>query len=59
MDVNFMDIIWQFFTQLLEGTSKLVDILFNTYDFLGVEVSLLGILGGVGLIALLIWSIVK
>lgn len=59
MNVNFLDVAWQFITQLLNGVQTVIDLLFNTYDIAGVEVSPIAILGGVGLIALVIWSIVK
>lgn len=59
MSVNFLDVVWQFITQLLNGVQTIVNFLFNTYDIAGVEVSPITILGGVGLVALVIWSIVK
>lgn len=59
MSVNFLDVVWQFITQLLTGVQTIIDFLFNTYDIAGVEVSPIAILGGVGLVALVIWSIVK
>lgn len=56
--MTIIDVLFDLPVKLTELTEVLFDFLFTTVDLFGIEVSFWGILGGIGVALLIVYSIV-